>query len=79
MNPKKPTLRHIIIKMPKVKDKEIILKVAREKQLVSYKEVPLRLSADFIRETLQARRDLQEIFNPLSHTSQGGICKKYLN
>ena len=47
MNPKRPTPRHIIIKMQKVKDKERILKAAREKQLVSYKGVPIRLSADF--------------------------------
>ena len=37
MDTKRPTSRHIIIKMPKVKDKERILKVAREKQLVTYK------------------------------------------
>ena len=48
--------------MPKVKDKERILKTAREKQLVIYKGAPIRLSADFSKETLQAWRDLQEIF-----------------
>ena len=58
----RPTTRHIIIKMPKVKDKEIILKVAREKQLVLYRGIPIRLSADFSKETLQARRDGQDIF-----------------
>ena len=31
MNPKRPTLRHIILKMPKVKDKERILKAAKER------------------------------------------------
>ena len=36
MNPKRPTLRYIIIKMPEIKDKEEILKAAREKQLVTY-------------------------------------------
>ena len=60
---KRPTLRIIIIKMPKVKDKERILKAAREKQLVTYRGVPIRLSADFSKATLQARRDWQEIFN----------------
>ena len=35
MDAKRPTPRHIIIKMPKVKDKERILKAAREKQLVT--------------------------------------------
>ena len=62
MDPKRTTPRHIIIKMPKVKDKERILKVARGKQRVTYKGVPIRLSADFSKETLQARRDWQEIF-----------------
>ena len=47
--------------MPKVKDKEKILKAAREKPLVIYKGDPIKLSADFPKETLQARRDCQEI------------------
>ena len=52
MNPKRPTPRHIIIKMPKVKDNERILKTAREKQLVTYRGVPIRLSGDLSKETL---------------------------
>ena len=56
------TQRHIIIKMPKVNDKQRILKAAREKQRVTYKGVPIRLHADFSKETWQARRDWQEIF-----------------
>ena len=63
MSPKRPTPRDIIIKMPKIKDTERILKAAREKHLVTYKEVPIRLSAGFSTETLQARRDWQEIVN----------------
>ena len=47
--------------MPKVKDNERNLK-AREKQLVTYKGAPIRLSANFSTETLQARRDGQEVF-----------------
>ena len=62
MNPKRPTLRHIIIKMPQFKDKERISKAAREKQFVTCKGVPIRLSADFSKESLQARRDWLEIF-----------------
>ena len=42
LNPKRPTPRHIIIKMPKVKDKERILKAAREKKLVTYRGVPIK-------------------------------------
>ena len=45
-----------------MKDKERILKAAREKQKVTYKGVPIRLTADFSKETLQARRDWQEVF-----------------
>ena len=62
MDPKRTTPRHIIIKMPKVKDKERIIKASREKQLVTYRAVPMRLSADFSKETLQARRGWQEVF-----------------
>ena len=62
MEAKRPTPGHIIIKMPKVTDKKRISKAAREKKLVTYRGVPIRLSADFLKETLQARRDWQEIF-----------------
>ena len=47
MDAKRPTPRHIIIKMPNVKDKERILNAAREKQLVTYRGVPIKLSTDF--------------------------------
>ena len=62
MDPKRNTPRHIIIKLPKIKDKEKILKAAREKETVNYKEVPIRLSADFSKETLQARKGWKEVF-----------------
>ena len=64
LDPKEATPRHIIIKMPKVKDKERILKTARGKQKEeNYKGVSIRLSADFSKETLQARRGCwQEVF-----------------
>ena len=62
LNPRKHTPRHIIIPLPKMKDKERILKAAREKDTVTYKGVPIRLSTDFSKETLQARRDWQEVF-----------------
>ena len=62
MNSKRLTPRHIIIKMAKFQDKERILKSAREKQKVTFKGAPIRLAADFSMETLQARRDWQEIF-----------------
>ena len=62
LDSKRTTPSHIIIKMPKVKDKERILKAARERQRVTYKGVPIRLLADFSKETLQARRDWKEVF-----------------
>ena len=55
MDPKRPTPRHIIMKMTKVKDTERILNAAREKGTVTYKGLPIRLSSDFSKETLQAR------------------------
>ena len=48
--------------MPKVKDKKRILKEAREKKLVTYRGITLTLSVDFSKETLQARREWQELF-----------------
>ena len=62
MNPKRPTSRHIIIKMAKFQDKERILKEAREKQEVTYKGALIRLAADFSMETLGAKMEWQEIF-----------------
>ena len=62
-NPKRPTSRHIIIKLTKFQNKERILKVAREKEEVTYKGAPIILQADFSMETLQARREWQEIFH----------------
>ena len=57
LDPKRNIPRHIIIKLPKIKD----LKAAREKETVTYKGVPMRLSADFSKETLQARRGWKEV------------------
>ena len=60
-NPKRPTSRHIIIKMVKFQDRERILKAVREKQEITYKGAPIRLAADFSMETLQTRTEWQEI------------------
>ena len=62
LNPRRNTPRHIITTLPKIKDKERLLKTAREKETVTYKGVPIRLSADSSKENLQARRDWQEIY-----------------
>ena len=65
LDPRKNTPKHIIIKLHKIKDKEGILKAAREKETVTYKGVPTRLSADFSKETLQASRGWKEVFKDM--------------
>ena len=62
MDPRRNAPRHIIITLAKIKQKERILEAAREKDTVTYKGVPIRLSADFSKETLQARRGWKEVF-----------------
>ena len=62
INPKRNTPRHILIKLPNIKYKEKILKAAREKQQMTYKGIPIRLTAHLSAETLQARREWQDIF-----------------
>ena len=62
MDPRKHTPRHIIITLLNIKDKERNLKAAREKETVTYKGVSRRLSADFSKETLLARRGWREVF-----------------
>ena len=62
LDPRRNTPRHIIITSPKIKEKERILEVAREKDTVTYKGVPIRLSADFSKEPLEARRGQKEVF-----------------
>ena len=62
LDPKRNTPRHIIITLRKMKQKERILEAAREKDTVTYKGVPIRLSADFSKEPLQARRGWKEVF-----------------
>ena len=62
LDPRKHTPKHIIITLPKIKQKDIILKAVREKDTDTYKRVPRRPSADFLKETLQARKGWKEAF-----------------
>ena len=57
--------RHILIKLSKIQYKEKILKVAREKQQITYKGIPIRLTADLSAETLLARREWQDILKAM--------------
>ena len=73
LDPRKHTPRYIIITLPKIKDKERILKAVREKDTVTYKGVPMRLSAEFSKETFQTRRSWERSVQ--SHERQGRTSK----
>ena len=74
--PRRATPRHIIIKMAKIKDKDKVLKAAREKKKVTYKGKYRRLSSEFPTETLQARREWHDIFNAMK---QKGLKPRLLS
>ena len=65
INPRRNMPRHILIKLTEIKHKERILKAAREKQQVTSKGNPICLTADLSAETLQARKEWQDIFKVL--------------
>ena len=54
INPRRNMPRYILIKLRKTKHKERILKASREKQQVTYKGTPIRLTADLSAENMQA-------------------------
>ena len=54
--------RHIVIQLTDIKDKEKLLKATRGKRQITYKGTPIKLTADFSAETLQARRECHNIF-----------------
>ena len=62
INPRRNTPRYILIKLSKIKYKGKILKAVRVKQEITYKGIPIRLTADLSAETLQDRREWQNIF-----------------
>ena len=62
LDPRRNTPRHIITALPKIKEKGRIFEAAREKETVAYKGVTVRLSADFSKEILKARRGWKEVF-----------------
>ena len=65
-NLNRSSARHIIVKLAKYKDKEKILKAARDKYALTYKGRPIRLVTDLSTETWQARKEWQEIFNVMN-------------
>ena len=60
IKPRQNTPRHILIKLTNIKHKDQILKAAREKQQITHKGIPIRITADLSIETLQARREWQD-------------------
>ena len=62
INPRRNTPRHIFIKLTKINHKEQIVKAAREKQQITHKGIAIKITADLSIETLQTRRELQDIF-----------------
>ena len=69
INPRRNTPRHIIIKLTKIKHKEQILKTAKEKQQITHKRIPIRITADLSIETLQARREWQDILKRMKENN----------
>ena len=57
IKPRRNKTRHVVIKLTRIKDKEKLLKATREKQQTTYKGTPIRLTAYFSAETLEARRE----------------------
>ena len=57
ITPRQNAPRHILIKLTKIKHKEQILKAEREKQQITHRGIPIRITADLLIETLQARRE----------------------
>ena len=63
--PRKTKPKGVLIKMAKIKDKDRLLKAARESKQITHKGKPIRLSLAFPEETLQARREWHDIFNAM--------------
>ena len=74
INPRRNTPRHILIKLTKIKHKEQILKAAREKQQITHKGIPIRLTGDLSIETLQARRQWQVILKVMKEKNSPYYC-----
>nr|KAF6457036.1 hypothetical protein HJG63_011632 [Rousettus aegyptiacus] len=66
LNPKRPSPGRIVLKLSKINNKDRILRAAREKKMVTCKGKSIRLSSDFSTQTLQARKEWNQIFKLLS-------------
>ena len=75
INPRQNTPRYVLIKLMKIKHKEQILKAAREKQQITHKGIPIRITADFSIEILQARREWQDILKVMKEKSESEVAQ----
>ena len=73
INPRQNTPRHILIKLMKIKHKEQILKAAREKQQIIHKGIPIKITADRSIETLQPKREWQDILKVMKENNLAQI------
>ena len=64
INPRQNTPRHILIKLTKQ-----ILKAVREKQQITHKGIPIRITADLSTEALQSRREWQDILKVIKENN----------
>ena len=78
INPRQNTPRHILLKLTKIKHKEQILKAAREKQQIAHKGIPIRITADLSIETLQARREWQDILKMINKKKKNNLQPRLL-
>ena len=69
INPRQSIPRHILIKLTKIKHKGQILKAAREKQQITHKGIPISITVDLSIETLQARREWQDILKVMKENN----------
>ena len=69
INPRRNTPRHILIKLTKVKHKDQILKAAREKQQITHKGIPIRITADLSIEILQVRKEWQDMLTVMKENN----------
>ena len=69
INLRRNKARHILIKLTKTKLKETILRTPRKKQQITYKGIPVRTTADLSAETLQARREWQNVFKVMKRSN----------
>ena len=69
INPRQNTPRHILIKLTRIKHKEQILKAGRERQQITHKAIPIRITADLSIETPQARREWQDILKVMEENN----------